>query len=179
MLPRLSGSGFNVPGWKTPNHIWSKIFCLYRFHNAFSPVTQFISHRLCRWEFKRFYRYREGMLDECKSDRCRRLMNWDKIFLHIFYNLLVCAGRPTTTQAGWGKQNTCQWWLGQVVIKTNRSDKTEVKKNLKISVPQQRWPRPLPGAILIPPAGGRWFNLKLTGRLQQLLNHSAIIILRK
>jgi hypothetical protein len=41
-----------------------------------------------------------------------------------------------------------------VVIKTNRSDKTEIKKNLKISVPQQRWPRPLPGAILIPPAAG-------------------------
>jgi hypothetical protein len=39
-----------------------------------------------------------------------------------------------------------------VVIKTNRSDKTEMKKNfLKISGHQQRWPRPLPGAILIPP----------------------------
>jgi hypothetical protein len=43
--------------------------------------------------------------------------------------------------------------MGQVVIKTNRSDKTEIKKNfLKISGHQQRWPRPLPGAILIPPA---------------------------
>jgi len=39
-----------------------------------------------------------------------------------------------------------------VVIKTNRSDKTEIKKSLKISGHQQRWPRPLPGAILIPPA---------------------------
>jgi hypothetical protein len=39
-----------------------------------------------------------------------------------------------------------------VVIKTNRSDKTEIKKILKISGHQQRWPRPLPGAILIPPA---------------------------
>jgi len=40
-----------------------------------------------------------------------------------------------------------------VAIKTNRSDKTEIKKFfLKISGPQQRWPRPLPGAILIPPA---------------------------
>jgi hypothetical protein len=39
-----------------------------------------------------------------------------------------------------------------VVIKTNRSDKTEIKKFLKISGHQQRWPRPLPGAILIPPA---------------------------
>jgi len=40
-----------------------------------------------------------------------------------------------------------------VVIKPNRSDKTEIKKFfLKISGPQQRWLRPLPGAILIPPA---------------------------
>ena len=39
-----------------------------------------------------------------------------------------------------------------MVIKTNRSDKTEIKKFLKISGHQQRWPRPLPGAILIPPA---------------------------
>jgi hypothetical protein len=40
-----------------------------------------------------------------------------------------------------------------VVIKTDRSDKTEIKKFfLKISGPQQRWPRLLPGAILIPPA---------------------------
>jgi len=39
-----------------------------------------------------------------------------------------------------------------VAIKTNRSDKTEIKKKLKISGHQQRWPRPLPGAILIPPA---------------------------
>jgi len=38
-----------------------------------------------------------------------------------------------------------------VVIKTNRSDKTEIKKFfLKISGPQQRWPRPLSGANLIP-----------------------------
>jgi hypothetical protein len=45
-----------------------------------------------------------------------------------------------------------------MVIKTNRSDKTEIKKFLKISGPQQRWPRPLPEAILIPrinSAGGR------------------------
>jgi hypothetical protein len=39
-----------------------------------------------------------------------------------------------------------------VVIKTKRFDKTEIKKFLKISGHQQRWPRPLPGAILIPPA---------------------------
>jgi hypothetical protein len=40
-----------------------------------------------------------------------------------------------------------------VVIKTDRSDKTEIKKFfLKISGHQQRWPWPLPGAILIPPA---------------------------
>jgi len=40
-----------------------------------------------------------------------------------------------------------------VVIKTERFDKTEIKKFfLKISGHQQRWPRPLPGAILIPPA---------------------------
>jgi len=31
-------------------------------------LTQFISHRLVRGEFKRFYRYREIMLDGCKSD---------------------------------------------------------------------------------------------------------------
>ena len=93
-------------------------------------LTQFISHRLCRWEFKRFYRYREGMLDGCVSDWCRRLMNWyKKEFLHIFfYNLLVCARRTTTFKPGRGKQDTCKWWIGQVVIKTNRSDKTEIKK---------------------------------------------------
>jgi hypothetical protein len=40
-----------------------------------------------------------------------------------------------------------------VVIKPDRSDKTESKKFfLKISDHQQRWSRPLPGAILIPPA---------------------------
>jgi len=39
-----------------------------------------------------------------------------------------------------------------VVIKTNRSDKAKIKKFLKISGHQQRWPQPLPGAILIPPA---------------------------
>jgi hypothetical protein len=40
-----------------------------------------------------------------------------------------------------------------VVIKTDRCDKTEIKKFfLKISGHQQRWLRPLPGAILIPPA---------------------------
>jgi hypothetical protein len=40
-----------------------------------------------------------------------------------------------------------------MVIKTERSDKTEIKKFfLIISDHQQRWPRPLPGAILIPPA---------------------------
>jgi hypothetical protein len=40
-----------------------------------------------------------------------------------------------------------------VVTKTDRSDKTEIKKFfLKISGHQQRWSRPLPGAILIPPA---------------------------
>jgi hypothetical protein len=45
-----------------------------------------------------------------------------------------------------------------VVIKTERSDITEIKKFfLKISDHQQRWPGPLPEAILIPPAllGGR------------------------
>jgi len=40
-----------------------------------------------------------------------------------------------------------------VVIKIDRSDKIEIKKFfLKISGHQQRRPRPLPGAILIPPA---------------------------
>ena len=40
-----------------------------------------------------------------------------------------------------------------MVIKPDRSDKTEIKKFfLKISGHQQRWPRPLPGAFLIPPA---------------------------
>jgi hypothetical protein len=36
----------------------------------------FRSHRLCRWEFKRFYRYREGILNGCNSECCRWLMNW-------------------------------------------------------------------------------------------------------
>jgi hypothetical protein len=40
-----------------------------------------------------------------------------------------------------------------VVIKIDRCDKTEIKKFfLKISGHQQRWLRPLPWAILIPPA---------------------------
>jgi len=40
-----------------------------------------------------------------------------------------------------------------LVIKTDRSDKTEIKKFfLKISGHQQRWPRLFPGVILIPPA---------------------------
>jgi hypothetical protein len=40
-----------------------------------------------------------------------------------------------------------------VVIKIDRSDKTEIKKFfLKISGHQQKWPRPPPGAILILPA---------------------------
>jgi hypothetical protein len=42
-------------------------------------LTQFISHPdLSGWKFKRFCRYRDGMLDGCKCDRCRQLMNWDK-----------------------------------------------------------------------------------------------------
>ena len=90
-------------------------------------LTQFISHRLCRWEIKRFYRYREGMLHGCKPDRRRWLMNWyKKEFLLIFYNLLVYAGRTPTTKSGWSKQYT--WWIGQEVIKTDKSDKTEIKK---------------------------------------------------
>jgi hypothetical protein len=59
--------------------------------------------------------------------------------LHIFYSLLVCSGRTTTTKAGRGNQDTCQWLAGQVAIKTNRSDKTEIKKILKISGHQQVW----------------------------------------
>jgi len=40
-----------------------------------------------------------------------------------------------------------------VVIKTDRSDETEIKKFfLKISDHQQRWPRPLSGTTLMPPA---------------------------
>ena len=50
------------------------------------------------------------------------------------------------------RQTRYQWLVGQAAIKTNRSDKTEIKKNLKISGHQQRWSRPLPGAILIPSA---------------------------
>ena len=43
--------------------------------------------------------------------------------------------------------------MGLVVIKTDRSDKTENKKFfLKISDPQQRRSRPLSEVILIPPA---------------------------
>ena len=114
-------------------------------------VTQFISHRLYRWEFKRFYRYREGMLDGCKPDRCRRLMNWNKFFLHTFYNLLVCASRTTTTKTGWGKQDLCQWLVGQVVIKTNRSAKTEIKKKIKKSATTSRGgPGPFQGPSSYP-----------------------------
>jgi hypothetical protein len=47
-----------------------------------------------------------------------------------WFNLLVCASRTTTTKAGRGKQDTCQWFVGQAAIKTNRSDKTEIKKIL-------------------------------------------------
>jgi hypothetical protein len=72
--------------------------------------------------------------------------------MHISYNLLVYTIKTTTTKAGWGKSDACQGLIDQVVIKTNRSDKTEIKKFLKISGHQQRWPRPFPGAILIPPA---------------------------
>ena len=67
-------------------HLPSSFVC--HFLNFLTPrfLTQFISHRLCRWVFKRFYRYREGILDGCVSDRCRRLMNWyKKEFLHIFF----------------------------------------------------------------------------------------------
>jgi hypothetical protein len=40
-----------------------------------------------------------------------------------------------------------------MAIKTRRSDKTKITKFfLKISGHQQRWPRLLPGAILIPPS---------------------------
>jgi hypothetical protein len=58
------------------------------FLQAKPQLTQFISHRLCRWEFKRFYRYREGMFEGCRPDRCRRLMNWDKkefLFITIYW----------------------------------------------------------------------------------------------
>ena len=49
--------------------------------NFILGMTQFISHpALTGWEFKRFYRYREGILDGCKSDRCRWLMNWNNFF---------------------------------------------------------------------------------------------------
>ena len=58
-----------------------------------------------------------------------------------------------------------------MVTKTDRSDKTEIKKFfLKISGRQQRWPRPLPGAILIPPAllvvADLIANSKKSGRLR-------------
>jgi hypothetical protein len=72
-------------------------------------------------------------------------MNGDNFFLHIFSNLLICANRTTTTQAGCGKQDTCQWLVGQVVIKTNRSDKTEIKKNKNQWPPAEVAPAPYRG----------------------------------
>ena len=54
--------------WPDKSYLW--------MYDHLIKLTQFISHRLCRWEFKRFYRYREGILNGCKSDRCRRLMIW-------------------------------------------------------------------------------------------------------
>ena len=113
-------------------------------------LTQSISHRLCRWKFKRFYRYREGMLNGCKSDRCRRFMNWYKIFFAYFSNLLVYASRTTTTKAGWGKQDTCQWLVDQVVIRTNRSDKTEIKKNYKSAATSRGGSVPFQGPFSYP-----------------------------
>jgi len=40
----------------------------------------------------------------------------------------------------------------KIATKAPRHKKIRVFYTLKISGPQQRWPRPLPGAILIPPA---------------------------
>ena len=46
----------------------------------------------------------------------------------IIYNLLVYASRTISTKSGWSKKDTCQRWIGQVAVKTDRSDKTEIKK---------------------------------------------------
>ena len=94
------------------------------------------------------------MLDGCKLDRCRRLMNWDKKEFFTYLLRFIGIRQLNNQHQIWLKQTRyCQWWISQVVIKTDRSDKTEIKKFfLKISGPQQGWPRPLPGAILIPPA---------------------------
>jgi len=48
--------------------------------------------------------------------------------LHIFYNLLVYASRTTTTKAGGGKQDICQWLVDQVTIKPTGPIKQRLKK---------------------------------------------------
>jgi len=131
-------------------------------------LTQFISHRLCWWEFKRFYRYREGMLDGCKSDRCRWLMNWYKNFFCIFFTICCYApaDQPPPTLAEANKILANDESV-QCSSKPTGSIKQRLKKILKISGHQQGWPRPLPGAILIPPAllvvADFWFRLELFG----------------
>ena len=94
-----------------------------------------------------------------------------KFFLHIYYSLLVCGSRPTTTKAGWGKQDTCQWLIGPVLIKTNRSDKTEIKKFFKNQrPPAEVAPAPTRGHPHTPSsAGGRWFLLAIWYRVLYIL----------
>ena len=48
---------------------------LIKIRDLDSRITPFISHRLCRWELKRFYRYRVITDHWSKPERCRRLMN--------------------------------------------------------------------------------------------------------
>ena len=74
---------------------WSLVFVLvlffgaWNFNDFYKQLTQFISHpALAGWEFKRFYRYRESMFHGCKFDRCRRLMNWNKIFFAYFLQVV-------------------------------------------------------------------------------------------
>ena len=48
--------------------------------------------------------------------------------------------------------DTCQWLIGQVVIKTNRSDKTEIKKIIKNQRPPAEVAPASSRGILILPA---------------------------
>ena len=128
-----------------------------------SGLTQFISHPdLAGWEFKRFYRYREGLLDGCVSDRCRRLMNWyKKEFLHIFLQSVGMRQKNNHPQT-WPRQTRYLQMMNRSSGHQNQLiHKTGIKKFfLEISGPQQRWPRPLSRGHPHTPssAGGRWFR---------------------
>ena len=90
-------------------------------------LTQFISHRLCRREFKRFYRYHEGMLDGCKSDRYWRLMNWDIFF--VYFIQFVGMRQQNNHHQNWLRQIRYLPMINRSSGHQNQQkDKTEIKK---------------------------------------------------